>query len=48
MAIDERKPEMYLAPLNYDRYFRKVFSDIGIVKRLAAEKPDFRCRIGER
>jgi len=24
---------MYLAPLNYDRYFRKVFSDTGIAKR---------------
>ena len=24
---------MYLAPLNYDRYFRKVFSDLGIAKR---------------
>ncbi|MBU0765470.1 MAG: Rpn family recombination-promoting nuclease/putative transposase, partial [Bacteroidetes bacterium] len=24
---------MYLAPLNYDRYFKKVFSDIDIAKR---------------
>ena len=24
---------MYLAPLNYDRYFRKVFSDLDIAKR---------------
>ena len=24
---------MYLAPLNYDRYFKKVFSDISIAKR---------------
>ena len=38
---------MYLAPLNYDRYFRKVFSDTAIVNRLAAAELDFRCRIGE-
>ena len=24
---------MYLAPLNYDRYFKKVFSDMRIAKR---------------
>jgi len=24
---------MYLAPLNYDRYFKKVFSDTTIAKR---------------
>jgi hypothetical protein len=24
---------MYLAPLNYDRYFKKVFSDTRIAKR---------------
>ena len=24
---------MYLAPLNYDRYFRKVFSEISIAKK---------------
>ena len=24
---------MYLAPLNYDRFFRKVFSDLMIVKK---------------
>ena len=23
---------MYLAPLNYDRYFKKVFSDLKIAK----------------
>ena len=29
----ERRPLMYLAPLNYDRYFKKVFSDERIAKR---------------
>ncbi len=24
---------MYLAPLNYDRYFKKVFGDVKIAKR---------------
>ncbi len=24
---------MYLAPLNYDRFFKKVFSDIKIAKK---------------
>ena len=24
---------MYLVPLNYDRYFKKVFSDLNIAKR---------------
>ena len=24
---------MYLAPLNYDRFFKKVFSDLNIAKR---------------
>ncbi len=24
---------MYLAPLNYDRYFKKIFSDLDIAQR---------------
>ena len=33
---------MYLAPLNYDRYFRKVFSDTGIAKRFLEDFFDTR------
>lgn len=29
---------MYLAPLNYDRYFKKVFSDLSIAMRMLAKK----------
>ncbi len=32
---------MYLAPLNYDRYFKKVFSDIRIAKRFLEDFFDF-------
>jgi flagellar biosynthesis/type III secretory pathway protein FliH len=32
---------MYLAPLNYDRFFKKVFSDISIAKRFLEDFFDF-------
>jgi hypothetical protein len=32
---------MYLAPLNYDRYFKKVFSDVNIAKRFLEDFFEF-------
>ena len=36
---------MYLAPINYHRFFVKVFSDERIVRKFLEDNPDFPYRL---
>ena len=44
MSKKNKKQVGYLAPLNYDRYFKKVFSDLKIAKRFLEDFLDIKIQ----